>query len=137
MGQVLQGQTGVPEPPPAVVLVPPMLERDLKGRTRFAKSSYDSLCCKKGLDRLMGAYLDTGISSTLYFSPPQDPNISCKARVGLGQGKRWGWTRVSGWGWVICKWSIVEHPVLPPPQAHNCPAQNLHLPCPCDLTPNH
>lgn len=30
-----------PEPPPSVVLVPPLLERERKGRSRFAKSSYD------------------------------------------------------------------------------------------------
>lgn len=29
------------EMPPSVVLVPPLLERERKGRSRFAKSSYD------------------------------------------------------------------------------------------------
>lgn len=30
-----------PEVPPNVVLVPPLLDRERKGRSRFAKSSYD------------------------------------------------------------------------------------------------
>jgi hypothetical protein len=30
-----------PQPPPSVVLVPPLLGRERKGRSRFAKSSYD------------------------------------------------------------------------------------------------
>ena len=32
---------GEPQPPPSVVLCPPLLERERKGRSRFAKSSYD------------------------------------------------------------------------------------------------
>lgn len=33
--------SGAEAPPPNVVLVPPLLERERKGRSRFAKSSYD------------------------------------------------------------------------------------------------
>ncbi len=33
--------SGAAELPPNVVLVPPLLERERKGRSRFAKSSYD------------------------------------------------------------------------------------------------
>lgn len=43
MGQLLSSLLGMAEaePPPSVVLVPPLLERERKGRSRFAKSSYD------------------------------------------------------------------------------------------------
>lgn len=35
------------EPPPSVVLCPPLLERERKGRSRFAKSSFDR-CVRLG-----------------------------------------------------------------------------------------
>lgn len=43
MGNLVSSLIGgaEPQPPPSVVLVPPLLERERKGRSRFAKSSYD------------------------------------------------------------------------------------------------
>lgn len=38
---VMGSALSAPEAPPSVVLVPPLLDRERKGRSRFAKSSYD------------------------------------------------------------------------------------------------
>ena len=65
-----------------VVLVPPLFERDHKGRSRLAKSSYDFLFCKPNLRWLFNDYLPIGAAkSILYFSPPEDPRISVTARL--------------------------------------------------------
>ena len=64
-----------------VVLVPPLFERDHKGRSRLAKSSYDFLFCKPNLRWLFNDYLPCGIKSLLHFSPPEDPRISLTARL--------------------------------------------------------
>ena len=64
-----------------VVLVPPLFERDHKGRSRLAKSSYDFLFIKPNLRWLFNDYLPVGaVKSILYFSPPEDPRISVTAR---------------------------------------------------------
>ena len=64
-----------------VVLVPPLFERDHKGRSRLAKSSYDFLFCKPNLRWLYNDYLPCGMKSLLHFSPPEDPRISLTARL--------------------------------------------------------
>lgn len=64
-----------------VVLVPPLFERDHKGRSRLAKSSYDFLFCKPNLRWLFNDYLPCGMKSLLHFSPPEDPRISLTARL--------------------------------------------------------
>lgn len=64
-----------------VVLVPPLFERDHKGRSRLAKSSYDFLFCKPNLRWLFNDYLPCGVKSLLHFSPPDDPRISLTARL--------------------------------------------------------
>lgn len=45
------------EVPEGLVLVPPLFERDLRGRSRMAKSSYDWLFCKPGLKWLFRDYI--------------------------------------------------------------------------------
>lgn len=56
MGLILSQFLGSaePEPPPSVVLVPPLLERERKGRSRFAKSSYD-----RWVQRYEAHFIDT------------------------------------------------------------------------------
>ena len=64
-----------------IILVPPLFERDHKGRSRLAKSSYDFLFIKPNLRWLFNDYLPVGaVKSILYFSPPEDPRISVTAR---------------------------------------------------------
>ena len=75
-----------------VVLVPPLFERDHKGRSRLAKSSYDFLFIKPNLRWLFNDYLPVGaVKSILYFSPPEDPRISVTARfkASVNSGKKY------------------------------------------------
>eukprot|EP00197_Chlamydomonas_leiostraca_P009744 CAMPEP_0202868642 /NCGR_PEP_ID=MMETSP1391-20130828/10986_1 /ASSEMBLY_ACC=CAM_ASM_000867 /TAXON_ID=1034604 /ORGANISM="Chlamydomonas leiostraca, Strain SAG 11-49" /LENGTH=450 /DNA_ID=CAMNT_0049548829 /DNA_START=23 /DNA_END=1375 /DNA_ORIENTATION=+ len=78
-----------PKAPPKVVLVPPMFERDIKDRDRFAYSSYDYLFAKRQLHFLFNDYvLQPGpqrivpVRGLIRFSPPADPKISVEADVG-------------------------------------------------------
>lgn len=50
------GGDAAPEPP-RVVLVPPLFERDYKGRSRMAKSSYDTGFNKLRMKWLFNEYL--------------------------------------------------------------------------------
>ena len=70
------------EKAPDVVLVPPLFERDHRGRSRMAKSSYDYHFCKPQLKWLFGDYLLPCASSLLRFSPPEDRRLTVKARFG-------------------------------------------------------
>lgn len=45
------------EAPKGLVLVPPLFERDFRGRSRMTKSSYDWLFCKPGLKWLLNNYI--------------------------------------------------------------------------------
>eukprot|EP00798_Chlamydomonas_sp_ICE-L_P009843 gene9843-7729_t len=67
---------------PKVVLVPPMLERDVRSRNRFAKPSYDYMFCKKQIEHLLGDFNRTGLRGMLLFSPPEDKSVSVKASLG-------------------------------------------------------
>ncbi len=70
--------------PPKVVLVPPMFERDLRARSRFAKSSYQYLFSKPNMKWLFSDLLDMrGPQAVAYFSPPADENLNVKAKIGL------------------------------------------------------
>ncbi|GAB4816115.1 hypothetical protein N2152v2_003161 [Parachlorella kessleri] len=74
-----------PEVPPNVVLVPPLLDRERKGRSRFAKSSYDRLFAKPQLNILFGDYLAQDVRGLLHFTPPEDERISVLAKLGVPQ----------------------------------------------------
>ena len=91
MGQILSYFEPEPEHN-EVVLVPPLFERDHKGRSRLAKSSYDFLFCKPNLRWLFNDYLPCGLKSLLHFSPPEDPRVSVTVRLtsdaGLGDSIR-------------------------------------------------
>ncbi|KAK9838327.1 hypothetical protein WJX81_004859 [Elliptochloris bilobata] len=78
MGQILSAEQ---EQVSEVVLVPPLFERDHKGRSRMAKSSYDFLFCKAQLKWLFNDYLRPGGRSLLHFSPAEDPRMSITARL--------------------------------------------------------
>ena len=81
MGIVTSFLSGEQEEIHEVVLVPPLFERDHKGRSRLAKSSYDFLFIKPNLRWLFNDYIPVGaVKSILYFSPPEDPRISVTAR---------------------------------------------------------
>lgn len=67
---------------PKTVLVPPLFERDLKARSRMAKSSYDYLFAKPALRWLFNDYFQHGLNSVLFFAPSADPRISVKAKIG-------------------------------------------------------
>lgn len=90
MGQALSSLTQPAEaqPPPQFVLVPPMFERDLKGRSRFTKSSYDFLFAKRQLKWLFHDYLQPGWHGGLFLSPPDDPRASVKAKLAATQGEQ-------------------------------------------------
>ena len=62
--------------------MPPCFERDLKARSRLAKSSYDYLFAKPALRWLLGDYFERGLNSVLFFAPPADPRVSVKAKIG-------------------------------------------------------
>ncbi|RMZ56210.1 hypothetical protein APUTEX25_002400 [Auxenochlorella protothecoides] len=72
--------------PPSVVLVPPLLERERKGRSRFTKSSYDRQFARPQLELLFGDYLGPDLRSILHFAPPDDPRINVTAKLGLPRG---------------------------------------------------
>ena len=69
MGQILSYLE--PELHNEVVLVPPLFERDHKGRSRLSKSSYDFLFCKPNLRWIFNDYLPCGLKTLLHFSPPE------------------------------------------------------------------
>ncbi|DBA96333.1 hypothetical protein WJX82_004926 [Trebouxia sp. C0006] len=68
------------EPPPRVVLVPPLFERDHRGRSRMANSSYDFLFAKPALKWLFHDYIDNNAHALLRLSPGEDPRVSITAR---------------------------------------------------------
>jgi hypothetical protein len=76
------GNGGKKNAKPQTILCPPLFERDLKARSRLAKSSYDYLFAKPALRWLLGDYFDNGLNSVLFFAPPLDPRISVKAKLG-------------------------------------------------------
>ena len=80
---ILFSSLAAPEAPPAVVLVPPLLERERKGRSRFAKSSYDRLFGKPQLAMLFGDYLSNDIRGVIHFAPPEDERINVTAKLGV------------------------------------------------------
>ena len=80
MGQILSFFQG-PPPHSEVILVPPLFERDHKGRSRLAKSSYDFLFCKPNLRWLFNDYMPEGFKSLLHLSPPEDPRVSVTVRL--------------------------------------------------------
>lgn len=67
---------------PQVVLVPPLFERDHRGRSRMAKSSYDTQFGRLQLKWLFNDYTWPSATSLLRFSPAEDRRITVKARVG-------------------------------------------------------
>ncbi|PSC76152.1 solanesyl diphosphate synthase [Micractinium conductrix] len=69
--------------PPQVVLVPPLLERERKGRSRFAKSSYEYLFAKPQLKQLFGDYLGGDLRGIISFSPPEDQRVNVTAKLGV------------------------------------------------------
>ena len=54
MGGIFSTEEDEPE---GIVLVPPLFERDFRGRSRMCKSSYDWLFCKPGLKWLFNDYI--------------------------------------------------------------------------------
>ncbi|KAG2430984.1 hypothetical protein HYH02_013516 [Chlamydomonas schloesseri] len=89
----LTGGAGVqPEPPPKVVLVPPFFQRDVRGLSRFCRSSYDYLASRKQLSRLLRDHLQPEVRGGLLLSPPDDQRVSVRARLRHGGGSmvlRW------------------------------------------------
>ncbi|KDD75977.1 hypothetical protein H632_c410p0 [Helicosporidium sp. ATCC 50920] len=73
MGQVVSSFTGHAETVPSVVLVPPILEKARKNRSRFAKSSYDRQFVQPQIKRLFETYAVPGAHGTLNLVPPEDP----------------------------------------------------------------
>ena len=49
-----------PEEVRGVVLVPPLFERDFRGRSRMTRSAYDWMFCKPGLKWLFNDYIRNG-----------------------------------------------------------------------------
>ncbi|KAK9787001.1 hypothetical protein WJX73_002243 [Symbiochloris irregularis] len=66
----------------SLVLVPPLLERDHRGRSRMVKSSFDIQFSKLQLKWLFNDYLWPGANGLLRFSPEEDRRITAKARMG-------------------------------------------------------
>ncbi|KAG2424456.1 hypothetical protein HXX76_014508 [Chlamydomonas incerta] len=80
------------EPPPKVVLVPPFFQRDVRGLSRFCRSSYDYLASRKQLSRLLRDHLQPEVRGGLLLSPPDDQRVSVRARLRHGGGSmvlRW------------------------------------------------
>ncbi|PNW79542.1 hypothetical protein CHLRE_08g358552v5 [Chlamydomonas reinhardtii] len=80
------------EPPPKVVLVPPFFQRDVRGLSRFCRSSYDYLGSRKQLSRLLRDHLQPEVRGGLLLSPPDDQRVSVRARLRHGGGSmvlRW------------------------------------------------
>ena len=68
---------------------PPLFERDHKGRSRLAKSSYDFLFCKPNLRWLFNDYLPCGFKSLLHFSPPRGSTCERDGEAGAPM-RKWG-----------------------------------------------
>eukprot|EP00891_Asterochloris_glomerata_P005399 jgi/Astpho2/5399/Aster-07351 len=66
--------------PPQLVLVPPLFERDHRGRSRMANSSYDWLFAKPALRWLFNDYMEGQARALVRISPGEDPRISITAR---------------------------------------------------------
>ena len=84
MGGLLSLAARDTPPPPSVVLVPPLLERDRKGRSRYSQSSYDCLFSQPQLSALFDDYLYQDERAVLHFSPQQeDQHVSVVAKLGV------------------------------------------------------
>ncbi|KAI3430560.1 hypothetical protein D9Q98_005153 [Chlorella vulgaris] len=99
MGHILSVFSGAEaDAPPLVVLVPPLLERERKGRSRFAKSSYGRLFGKPALAQLFGDYLGSDIRGLIHFSPPEDQRISVTAKLGVPRPETFAAAAAGGGG---------------------------------------
>ncbi|GIL82275.1 hypothetical protein Vretimale_7241 [Volvox reticuliferus] len=81
-----------PPHPPKVVLVPPLFQRDVRGLSRFCRSSYDYLGNRKQLTRLLRDHLSPELRGMLLLSPPDDPRVSVRAKMRQAGGSmvlRW------------------------------------------------
>ncbi|EFJ46422.1 hypothetical protein VOLCADRAFT_93196 [Volvox carteri f. nagariensis] len=67
--------------PSMVVLVPPFFQRDVRGLSRFCRSSYDYLGNRKQLSRLLRDHLSSDLCGRLLLSPPDDPRVSVRAKL--------------------------------------------------------
>ncbi|KAL4515886.1 hypothetical protein Ndes2526B_g00602 [Nannochloris sp. 'desiccata'] len=70
-----------PEEPPSVVLVPPLIDSRERGRSRFAKSSYDRAFGQQQMRILFNDFLPYDTRGTLRFSPPEDRRVSVVAKL--------------------------------------------------------
>ena len=68
-------------PPPPVVLVPPLFERDYRGRSRMVKSSFDYAFGKPLLKWLFHDYLWPGAGARLDLRPAEDPRLVTRLRL--------------------------------------------------------
>eukprot|EP00850_Spirogloea_muscicola_P019937 SM000202S05908 [mRNA] locus=s202:171732:175091:- [translate_table: standard] len=82
MGVLLSTLQGK-EPPPKVVLVPPLFDRNLYMRTRMLESAYDVQFSKLVRHRLLEMYFaDTApFVGRLVLQPPDDPQVDMTAEV--------------------------------------------------------
>lgn len=81
------GSSAKKHAPPQTVLVPPLFERDLKARGRFAASSYDYLPPRKALKWLLTDYLQgPGVNGKLALCPAADQRLTVKGQVGSRGG---------------------------------------------------
>jgi hypothetical protein len=72
--------------PPAVVLVPPLIDSRERGRSKFAKSPYDLLFAKPQLRLLLEEHLRPNILGAVRFTPPEDPRLSVSAKLNAPAG---------------------------------------------------
>jgi hypothetical protein len=80
------------------VLVPPMFEREVRTRSRFAKSSYDFLFSKQSLHWLFSDYLSLyGLHGKLLLSPPLDSSVTVKTKLSLASSSKSYLRKSSSW----------------------------------------
>lgn len=71
-------------PPKDLVLVPPLFERDFRGRSRMTGSSYDWMFCKPGLKWLFNDYMRQKDTFGIWrLRPSDDPRLTVHARLSV------------------------------------------------------
>uniref|UniRef100_M8ARM2 Uncharacterized protein n=1 Tax=Aegilops tauschii TaxID=37682 RepID=M8ARM2_AEGTA len=98
MGSLLSSLLGKPEPPPPMVLVPPLFDYPpIAARTRMSVPAYELMFGKLPLRNLFEDYFDNAgtISSRIMLKPLEDPHVDLVANVSAAGDKASG-TEVKG-----------------------------------------
>ncbi len=88
-GKPERSSNAAPATPAKVILVPPIFEKDLYDRSRFASATaaYDLVLARPQLQRLFSQHVpDNLYKGAVFFSPPAEERLSLEAALAPGNG---------------------------------------------------